>query len=106
MRRIGVRREDKSPFERRAPITPGHVRRIRDELGLEVTVQPSPIRVFTDQEYSDAGAEVSEDLSACDMVLAVKEIPADLLQEGKAYTFFSHTVKGQAYNMEMLRTLL
>lgn len=106
MRRVGIRREDKSPFERRTPITPGHVRRIRDELGIEVTVQPSPIRIFTDQEYADAGAEVSEDLSACDMVLAVKEIPSDLLREGKAYTFFSHTVKGQAYNMEMLRTLV
>ncbi len=106
MKRIGIRREDKSPFERRAALTPAHVRKAIDELGIAVTVQPSPIRIFTDQEYADAGAQVSEDLSSCDMVLGVKEIPSELLEEGKAYTFFSHTVKGQDYNMEMLRTLL
>lgn len=106
MKRIGIRREDKSPFERRAALTPAHVRRAMDELGLDVVVQPSPIRVFEDQEYVDAGATLSEDLSSCDMVLGVKEIPSELLEEGKAYTFFSHTVKGQDYNMEMLRTLL
>ncbi len=106
MKRIGIRREDKSPFERRAALTPAHVRRATDELGLEVVVQPSPIRVFEDQEYVDAGATLSEDLSSCDMVLGVKEIPPELLEEGKAYTFFSHTVKGQDYNMGMLRTLL
>jgi len=106
MKVVGIRREDKSPFERRAPLVPAHVRRVREELGLAMTVQPSPIRVFTNQEYADAGAEVSEDLSGCDIVLGVKEIPPDLLQEDKAYAFFSHTVKGQDYNMEMLRTLL
>ena len=106
MKKIGIRREDKSPFERRAPLTPAHVRRAREELGLEIVVQPSPIRVFTDQEYLEAGAQVDEDLSGCDMVMGVKEIPTDLLEEDKAYTYFSHTVKAQDYNMEMLRTLL
>ncbi|MFH1531235.1 MAG: bifunctional lysine ketoglutarate reductase /saccharopine dehydrogenase family protein [Pseudomonadota bacterium] len=106
MKRIGIRREDKSPFERRAALTPAHVRRAREELGLEVTVQPSPIRVFPEQEYVDAGAVVSEDLSTCDMILGVKEIPLDLLAPNQAYAFFSHTMKGQAYNMEMLRTLM
>ena len=106
MKKIGIRREDKSPFERRAPLTPAHVRRVRDELGLEIVVQPSPIRVFTDQEYVEAGAQLDEDLSDCDMVMGVKEIPSDLLEEDKAYTFFSHTVKAQDYNMEMLRTIM
>ena len=106
MGRIGLRREDKSPFERRAALTPAHVRRIREELGLEVVVQPSPIRVFLEQEYREAGATISEDLSSCDMILGVKEIPSDLLLEDKAYAFFSHTVKGQAYNMGMLRALM
>ncbi len=106
MRRIGVRREDKSPFERRAALTPAHVRRAREELGLEMVVQPSPIRIFTDQEYVDAGAVLSEDLSTCGIVLGVKEVPSDLLQPDQTYAFFSHTIKGQAHNMEMLRTLM
>jgi len=106
MKRIGIRREDKSPFERRAALTPAHVRRVREELGLEVVVQPSPIRVFMDQEYADAGAVVSEDLSTCDIILGVKEVPSELLGSGQTYAFFSHTVKGQAYNMGMLRTLM
>ena len=106
MRTIGIRREDKSPFERRAALTPSQVLRARTELGLEVVVQPSPIRVFTDQEYLDAGAKISDDLSSCDIILGVKEVPSDLLQENQKYAFFSHTVKGQDYNMGMLRTLM
>ncbi|MBM4372047.1 MAG: hypothetical protein FJ098_10365 [Deltaproteobacteria bacterium] len=106
MKRIGIRREDKSPFERRVPLTPAHVRRAREDLGIEIVVQPSPIRVFTDREFLDAGAILSEDLEGCDIILGVKEIPADLFLEDHAYAFFSHTIKGQAGNMEMLRTLL
>jgi alpha-aminoadipic semialdehyde synthase len=79
---------------------------LRREHQIECTVQPSSVRIFPDAEYEAAGAVVDDDLSACPVILAVKEIPPDLLLPGATYLFFSHTVKGQAHNMPMLRRLL
>lgn len=73
---------------------------------MRIVVQPSTLRAFTDREYAAGGAHVQEDLSECEVILGVKEIPAHLLAAGKTYTFFSHTIKGQAHNMEMLRRLM
>ncbi|HDP95148.1 MAG TPA: hypothetical protein ENN40_07300, partial [Candidatus Aminicenantes bacterium] len=103
---IGIRREDKNEWERRAPLTPDHVRRLKEAHGVHTIVQPSPIRVFTDDEYRAAGAQISEDLSRARVVFAVKEIPAELFQPDTAYVFFSHTIKGQPYNMDMLRRMM
>ncbi len=103
---LGIRREDKSPWERRAPLAPEHVRELVAESGVKIVVQPSPIRIFKDDEYRQAGAVIDEDLSSCDLVVAVKEIPTKLLQQEKAYMYFSHTIKGQPYNMGMLQRLL
>ena len=76
------------------------------EYDLRVLVQPSSIRAFSDVDYIAAGATVQEDLSAADVIVAVKEIPIGLLQPHKTYLFFSHTIKGQAYNMPLLRRLM
>jgi alpha-aminoadipic semialdehyde synthase len=103
---IGIRREDKNRWERRVPLTPDHVEELVRDQGRRVVVQPSPIRVFPDAEYEAAGAEVREDLSDCRVILAVKEIPTDLLLAGKAYAAFFHVIKGQPQNMPMLRRLL
>lgn len=102
---LGIRREDKSIWERRAPVAPHHVRLLQQE-GVTTVVQPSSIRVFSDDEYRAAGATVAEDLSACDLVVAVKEIPTSLLRADQRYMYFSHTIKGQSYNMAMLRRIL
>jgi saccharopine dehydrogenase (NAD+, L-lysine-forming) len=102
---IGIRREDKSIWERRTPLIPDHVREIEKE-GIEVLVQPSEIRIFTESEYQAAGAQVSEDLSKCCAVFAVKEMPSTFFWEGGTYVFFSHTIKGQTYNMPMLMRMM
>ena len=73
---LGIRREDKSIWERRVPITPEDARSLVKEHSLEIAVQPSTIRVFPDQQYREVGVAVEEDLSRCDVVVAVKEIPA------------------------------
>ena len=106
MRRIGIRREDKDPWEARVPLIPDDVVRLTSSGAAEIVVQPSRQRVFNEDEYVRAGARVKEDLSACDIVLAVKEIPLELFAPGKTYAFFSHTIKGQPYNMDMLRRLM
>ena len=103
---IGIRREDKNKWERRVPVIPADMAALIRDNGLQFVVQPSPIRVFRDPEYEQAGARVDETLDRCGVVLAVKEIPTALLREGVIYVFFSHTTKGQPYNMDMLRRLL
>lgn len=105
-RTIGIRREDKNIWERRVPLTPEHLERILEAGDLAAVVQPYAERVFSDEAYRQAGAEVAEDLSGCDLVLAVKEIPTALFQPGGVYLFFSHTIKAQPYNMAMLGRLL
>jgi saccharopine dehydrogenase (NAD+, L-lysine-forming) len=102
---IGMQRETKSKWERRAPLTPDHVRQLTAQ-GVQVLVQPSPVRIFPDAGYREAGARVQDDLSPCSAIFAVKEIPIANLLPGKTYVFFSHTIKGQAYNMPLLQKLL
>jgi len=104
--RIGVRREDKSRWERRVPVTPEDARKLKNERGIEVWVQPSPIRVFSEEEFVQAGAIVQEDLSPCPVIFAVKEIPLDFFEPGKTYVFFAHVIKGQPHNMPMLKKML
>ncbi|MBS3784224.1 MAG: hypothetical protein KGY78_07260 [Anaerolineae bacterium] len=103
---IGIRREDKSKWERRVPIVPDHVYQLREEHGIQVLVQPSGIRIFPDRAYREVGARIEEDLSPCPVVFGVKEIPADLFHPGHTYIFFAHVIKGQPHNMPMLQSLL
>jgi saccharopine dehydrogenase (NAD+, L-lysine forming) len=103
---IGVRREDKSQWERRVPVVPAVARELIKRHGIRVYVQPSPNRTFTAEEFWLAGAHVQEDLCDCPVIFGVKEIPVNQLQPGKTYVFFAHVIKGQPYNMPMLRRIL
>ncbi|NIM16332.1 MAG: hypothetical protein GTO45_30410 [Candidatus Aminicenantes bacterium] len=103
---IGIRREDKNEWERRSPLTPGDVKELKETFGIKTIVQPSKIRIFTEEEYEKAGAEINEDLGEANVILAVKEIPKDLFQKGKTYAFFSHVIKGQPHNMPMLKQMM
>ncbi|MEZ4769323.1 MAG: hypothetical protein R2844_12960 [Caldilineales bacterium] len=106
MTTVGVRREDKSIWERRVPLTPVGARHLREQHSIDTRVQPSSIRAFSDDEFSQAGAQVDEDLSGCPVVLAIKEIPKEVFLPGQAYVFFAHVIKGQPFNMPMLQRLL
>ena len=103
---IGIRREDKNIWERRTPLIPDHAGELMRKHPIEVWVQPSAIRIFPDDEYRKEGVTVSEDLAPCSIVLAVKEIPIEFFREGRTYVFFSHTIKGQPYNMPMLKRMI
>jgi len=103
---LGIRREDKNKWEARVPLIPEHVKKFKDEHGIETIIQPSTIRVHSDDEYVKVGAIVKEDVSSCPVVFAVKEIPIDFFEFGKTYVFFSHTIKGQKYNMAMLKKMM
>jgi saccharopine dehydrogenase (NAD+, L-lysine-forming) len=76
------------------------------EHGVEVVVQPSPSRAFTGAEFREMGAAVQDDLSACPVIFGIKEMPEEFFEPDKTYVFFAHVIKGQPYNMPMLRRLL
>jgi saccharopine dehydrogenase (NAD+, L-lysine-forming) len=103
---IGIRREDKSEWERRVPVTPHDAEELEREHGIQVMVQPSAIRAFPDEEFVQAGATVQEDLSPCPVIVGIKEMPEYFFEPDKTYVFFAHVIKGQPYNMPMLRRML
>lgn len=103
---IGIRREDKNQWEKRTPLIPEDVKYLIESLGVKVIVQPSEIRVYNDEEFKKAGAEINEDLSQADIIFGVKEIPPEKLLPDKTYVFFAHVIKGQKHNMPMLKKLM
>jgi len=105
-KRFGIRREDKSRWERRVPLIPADVAALQNEFSFEIMVQPSDIRIYPNAAYREIGAIVEEDLSSCPVIFALKEIPVELILPDKTYVFFSHTIKGQSYNMPMLRAMM
>eukprot|EP00123_Amoebidium_parasiticum_P022769 comp9461_c0_seq1/m.4511 comp9461_c0_seq1/g.4511 ORF comp9461_c0_seq1/g.4511 comp9461_c0_seq1/m.4511 type:complete len:949 (-) comp9461_c0_seq1:594-3440(-) len=102
---IGIRRENKGRWERRAALSPEHVKVLVNE-GYKVLVQPSNLRVFANVEYQRAGAEITDDLSPAGTILGVKEVPVTELLDNRTYFFFSHTHKAQEYNMQMLDAIV
>ena len=103
---IGIRHEDKYKLERRAPLTPKHVARLVKQKKLDIIVQTSDKRVFKDEEYVAAGAKIAKDLKKCSVIFGVKEMPESFFEPEKTYVFFAHVVKGQPYNMGMLRRMM
>ncbi len=106
MIKIGIIREGKTPPDARAPMTPEQCAEAQVELPLRIVVQPSPVRCFKDAEFTKHGINLQEDLSDCDVLLGVKEVPIDQLKPDKTYLFFSHTIKKQAYNRPLLLAIL
>ncbi|MCA6437975.1 MAG: NAD(P)-dependent oxidoreductase [Bacteroidota bacterium] len=105
--KIGVLREEKSPPDKRVPLTPLICSELlRKYPALEIAVQPSKIRCYSDDEYTSFGIALQEDLSDCDVLMGVKEVPAEKLIPGKRYFFFSHTIKKQAHNQKLMKALI
>lgn len=107
MMKIGLIREGKTPPDTRVALTP---QQCADVLklypGIQLVAEPSPNRAFADQEYIDAGIRMQADLSDCDVLLGIKEVPIDKLIPGKTYFFFSHTKKKQPYNQKLMHALI
>lgn len=105
--KIGLIKERKTPPDRRVVFTPNRLLELKEKYPeIEVVIEPSDIRVFKDSTYKREGFTVSEDLSDCDVLLGVKEVPIDALIPNKKYFFFSHTIKKQPYNRDLLRAIL
>ena len=90
---IGIIKESR-PDENRAPLVPEHIKKLKSKYPyLNIVVQPSKKRCFSDDEYKSKGAIINEDLSHCSIIFGVKEIDTGVLMNNKTYIFFSHTYK-------------
>ena len=104
---FGIIQERKNPPDRRVVLSPKACQSVlRDFENAKITVEPSKIRVFTDEEYKALGVKVAIDMAACDVLLGVKEVPVEDLIPNKKYFFFSHTIKKQPYNRKLLQAVL
>lgn len=107
MTRIGIIRETKIPTDNRTPLTPAQCKELLSTYsGLEILVQPSDLRVFSEEEYKQAGAVISEDMTTCDYLFGVKEVNIDALIPNKHYFFFAHIGKQQPYNKGLCRAMI
>lgn len=107
MLKIGIIREGKVPPDERVPLSPEQVALLNKENdAVRIVVQSSPIRRFKDEAYTDLGVEVVTDVSDCDILMGVKEVPKDQLIPNKTYFFFSHTIKKQPYNKALLQKII
>ncbi|MCX6316600.1 MAG: NAD(P)-dependent oxidoreductase [Bacteroidetes bacterium] len=107
MIKIGLIREGKIPADNRVALTPAQCKWIhKNSSDVKVVVQQSAGRCFADREYLSAGVEVREDMTDCDILLGIKEVPPAELIPGKTYLFFSHTKKKQPHNQPLLRAVL
>lgn len=105
--KFGIIKERKTPPDRRVVFTPQELVKLKENFNeAQIKVEPSDIRVFPDHAYTDLGIEVHEDLSDCDVLIGVKEVPAEALIPNKKYFFFSHTIKKQPYNRKLLQAIL
>jgi alanine dehydrogenase len=105
--KFGILKERKSPPDRRVVFSPAELLRLKQLYqDVSIKVESSDIRIFTDVQYKDLSIEVADDISDCDVLFGVKEVPIDSLIPEKSYFFFSHTIKKQPYNRELLLAIL
>jgi alanine dehydrogenase len=105
--KFGIIKERKNPPDRRVVFTPEELARMKIEHPeAQIKVEHSDIRVFPDEEYSELGIEVAHDMTDCDVLFGVKEVPIEALIPNKKYFFFSHTLKKQTHNRKLLQAIL
>lgn len=104
---IGIIKERKNPPDNRVALTPVQCVSLKHKFPeVEIIVESCSTRCFSDDEYREAGIEVVNDVSSADVMLGIKEVPKEALIPNKTYFFFSHTIKKQPYNRDLLREVL
>jgi alpha-aminoadipic semialdehyde synthase len=106
MKTLLIRAEDKNPWERRTALSPSDLENLIQNTGVPAFVERSEKRVFPVDNYVAAGAKICNGMEAGDVILGVKEIPAEKILDSKVYVYFSHVIKGQSNNMPMLRRII
>ena len=104
--KLAVIQETKNRWERRTPLVPADVAGLARDHGVEISAVRSPIRIFDDETYAGVGAQLVDSVADADVVMGIKEPPIDEVGRGQTFLVFSHTIKGQAYNMPLLQRFL
>ena len=105
--KFAIIKEGKTPPDRRVVFSPKKCQKILETFPeASIKVESSDVRIFNDTAYLDEGIVVSTDISDCDVLLGVKEVPIAALIPNKKYFFFSHTIKHQPYNRGLLQAVL
>lgn len=105
--KFAVIKERKNPPDRRVVFSPSELIIAKMQFPDAIfKVEASDIRVFPDKAYQEAGFAVTNDVSDCDVMIGVKEVPIENLIPNKKYFFFSHTIKKQPYNRKLLKAIL
>jgi alanine dehydrogenase len=105
--KFGIIKERKNPPDRRVVFSPEKLKEFKEKFAdAQIKVESSNIRVFSDESYKKIGLEVTNDVTDCDVLFGVKEVPIDALINNKKYFFFSHTIKKQPYNRDLLNAVL
>ena len=105
--KIGIIKEYKSPPDKRVVFSPEKcVETLQKFPQVEFFIEKSDIRCFSDSEYEEMGLKLVNDLSNCDVLIGVKEVPIEKLIDNKKYFFFSHTIKKQPYNKKLLQQII
>lgn len=104
--KLGIIREGKVPPDSRVLFTPAQCVALQEKYDIQFVVQPSPGRCLPDEAYRSAGITVQEDISDCEVFMGIKEVPKEQLVANKKYFFFSHTIKAQPYNRDLLQKIL
>jgi alanine dehydrogenase len=107
MIKLGIIREGKVPPDKRVPLSPEQCVKVLEKYpNVQIKVQTSNIRAFKDEEYTNKGIEIADDISDCDIIIGVKEVNIEDLIPNKKFLFFSHTFKLQPYNRELLNAII
>ena len=104
--KIGLIKEGKTPADSRVALTPVQCSFIQAHFPVKILIEPCKYRCFSDEDYMAQGVELTTDLTACDLLLGIKEVPINQLMPHKIYFFFSHTIKKQAYNKALLQAII
>ena len=105
--KFGIIRERKNPPDKRVVLSPLACQKVlKLHKKAVLIVEPSPIRAYSDEMYKQLGITVADEMADCDVLLGVKEVPIDALIPNKKYFFFSHTIKKQPYNRDLLQAVL
>ncbi len=105
--KFAIIKERKNPPDRRVVFSPEKFAETKTKFPQGTfKVETSDIRVFSDEQYKSKGFEVTDDVSDCDVLIGVKEVPIENLMPNKKYFFFSHTIKKQPYNRKLLQAIL
>jgi Alanine dehydrogenase/PNT, N-terminal domain len=114
---LGIRREDPARvWERRCPLTPDAVHNLIHSSSVDVLIQDCERRAFKTADFVAAGARVHDTLEPAHIILGIKEppvaevltspVPSPSSPTTRTYLMFSHTIKGQPYNMGLLSKFL